>query len=63
MASQSEVTLVPNGDGFLAKRCVNDVKRKSYKWEWLTLRGWKRVRGGSHGHRRPKDAVVLRVTQ
>ena len=50
------------GNEYAARRLVEDEKRPGhFRWEWLTLRGWRPVRGGSHGTRRPKDVLLMKV--
>ena len=51
------------GEHYAWRRVVRDEKRRKYVWEWLTQRGWRRVRGGSNGHRKPKDTLMLRVVR
>ena len=45
---------VKDGEHYLWRRMV------SGRWEWLTERGWRRVRGGGHAGRRPADVLRLR---
>ena len=47
-------------EGFVAIKPYLD-KQGYLCFEWLTSRGWRRVRGGSHSKRRPSDSVIFKT--
>lgn len=49
------------GDYYAWRRMTADHRAQKWVWEWLTERGWRRVRGGCQKNRKPADTLMLRV--